>query len=272
TLPAEHFVPGQNVIQFMANLRACDWDCRDPLWTEIWAVVHQDSRIHLKSSSLGDDMTLDHFPLQLDDSTTLVFPAQPSSQEWMGAFAFLTRLGRDLPDGVDRFTIITADTVVGGGRLVRGVGGVGRAGGGGGLAEVADKIFFPTFVLAGRPIGLVQVMPSPWNAAYPLLVVTGQQDEGAGWALLLLGDSRRSAWLQGDLAVVDQQGIVTTLNTTASPTPVSGVIEGTRPTPGWVFWALAGLLGFPVLALAAVVVRRYISARLQAGGKDGSDQ
>ncbi|MBC7257122.1 MAG: cellulose biosynthesis cyclic di-GMP-binding regulatory protein BcsB, partial [Chloroflexi bacterium] len=140
------------------------------------------------------------------------------------------------------------------------------------LAEVADTLPFPLGALSSsgaiqgaKPVGAVEQIASPWNARYRLLVISGANDELVGRAAYLLADTRQRPRLRGEVALVDADGVVTTIASQARPTPVPGRAIGTRATPSWVTIVALGALAVLVVLIGIAVVRRL--AQRGAGRK-----
>jgi uncharacterized repeat protein (TIGR01451 family) len=77
-----------------------------------------------------------------------------------------------------------------------------------GFDEIKQRIDGVVFRLPpGLSLGLIQLLPSPWNEARAFLAVTGTSDEGVWWAADVLIE--RPWVLRGDLALVRESGVNT---------------------------------------------------------------
>jgi uncharacterized repeat protein (TIGR01451 family) len=145
----------------------------------------------------------------------------------------------------------------------------------------------------GLNLGLVQLIPSPWNEAHAFVAVTGTTDDGVQRAASVLAE--RHWALKGDLAfikdgevtAVDTRGLMrsglATVVATAVPemtpvptpadtpeTPESGSASGVSPSqsgtrkagiPGWLI-PVVGLNGLIVIAIIAFVFWRARQQRV----------
>lgn len=273
TLPAGRFRPGRNLLRFVFELHlARGEDCARLAIDQAWAVIHQDSWLTVRFGEGGGARTVDlaMLPAPFGEGALVVIPDAPEPNERAGGILLMAQLGRELGDRARMLRVTTAASaerpalqgehviLLGrpeNNRLISEVGEAlpyqssrsGRTLRGGGGSLTIDS---------GAAVGVVQQFPSPWNANRTALLISGVHDQSVGWAALLLTDPERRAQLRGNVAVIDAAGILTTLDTRAPAPAPRGRVAGSRPTPGWVAYVLAGSLALIVLVLGLLLARR----------------
>ncbi len=267
----DQFVPGRNVLRFLFDLRLQDWDCRDTEWARAWGTIHRDTLLTLDLAPGDGAWDLAGFPGPYTGGALWVLPDRPSPETMAGTFLLVAQLGRELGEDVLRHTFGVASHVPRAELEKQSIIAVGLPADNPIVAEVAAQLPFPLGgdssggIQGAKPVGAVEQIASPWNARYRLLVISGVDDELVGRAAYLLADARQRPRLRGEAALVDADGVVTTIARQTRPTPVPGRAVGTRATPNWVTIAALGALAVLVIVIGVAVVRRL--AQRGAGRK-----
>jgi len=268
----DQFVPGKNILRFLFDLRLEDWDCREAEWARAWGTIHRDTLLTLDLGPGDGTMDLAGFPGPYTGGALWILPDRPSPETMAGTFLLMAQLGRELGEDILYHRLTVASQAPRADLEKQNVIAVGLPAENPILAEVADKLPYPLGALSSsgaiqgaKPVGAVEQIASPWNARYRLLVISGANDELVGRAAYLLSDTRQRPRLRGEVALVDADGVVTTIATQARPTPVPGRAIGTRATPSWVTIVALGALAVLVVLIGIAVVRRL--AQRGAGRK-----
>jgi uncharacterized repeat protein (TIGR01451 family) len=300
-LPPSLASPGRaNKISVRTTLRLAN-EC---VQVDRWLLISGTSLLHLDhveedSGSLNLDMYPYPFDLQSDLADVLfVLPPEPQIEEWESALRMAVVLG-SAGGGPDLAPVVTLNDAeppveLSDYHLVV----IGRPTRNAMLAqfnaqlpqpfrpgsdEIEQRIDKVVFRLpSALSLGLVELMPSPWNEERAFLAVTGTTVEGIGWAVNALGTLRWA--LEGNLAVIrgedvsaiDTRGLlssgmlaamatavpemttVATVTPMPSPTPGSSANEGAPAAPNRPVWLipLVGIVGLAVIAIFAIAFRQ----------------
>lgn len=276
SLPGSALRPGRNSLRFQFELHlARSEDCARSGGDQAWGILHRDSALTIDFGANRSGGSLENLPAPFTESTLLVLPASPGANELAAAFLIANQFGRELGERVSAITAVAVD------RLDRGqlraahvillgqpsdqplltealaVGPIGLDGNGRFLRTSRTNLRLQS----DQPLGMLVLQTSPWASNKSTLAISGTSDEAAGWAALLLSDSGRRNQIRGDLAVIDGAGTLTTLDSRAQPSGVTGQSEGTRPTPEWTRWAAIAILLLVVLGVAGLLGRRLWQRR-----------
>ncbi len=311
-LPPSQVRPGKsNRISIQAGMRLFD-EC---VPVDTWLLVSSESLLHLdhKEQDIGF-LALDFYPYPFDWRSDLadvlfVLPPEPSPEEWGETLQLGAALG-----GAAGGPNLAPAVALGNTRSEAELGdyhfvAIGRPSRNPMLQQVnaqlpqpfqygSDEIeqWIDDIVLRlppGLSLGLVQLIPSPWNEARAFLAVTGTTDESVKWAMDVLAD--RPWALKGNLALIrndrvntiDTRGLTSggmaTAVATAVPEMTSDVVPTVTPTPlplsptpdvsdsqysskqpdrpGWLI-PLVGMTGLVVIAILAVAFWRAKQRRV----------
>ena len=94
-------------------------------------------------------------------------------------------------------------------------------------------------------VGLVQILPAPWNSTRSVAIVSGTTQEGVGWAINALADEDLAFEIDGDLTFVREEtveslnshevyrgALVAAIEGISAADPASGpVVAEPLPTP-----------------------------------------
>lgn len=241
-LPAQRLDPGLNRLDFYltADWPACmDFSMRERFWTTIYA----DTLLHLPYDYRTDRPVFDlrDYPQFLSGQSdlhdvALISPAQITSDQVKGLVQLFSFLGNAAqgeifapqvslateanPDQWNNYHLIL----------------LGRPTDNPYIAFVND--WLPQPFIAGRDeikqqvdnvvyrlpsgfdLGIIQLLPVPWQRSRAMLVVTGTTDEGLRWALDVAAGNEATWQLNGNLAVLTREEQVHTADT-RKPTPQS---------------------------------------------------
>jgi uncharacterized repeat protein (TIGR01451 family) len=248
-LPAAASWAGSNRVQLQVSA-----DIEDvPQTTEsdrYWLTVYSDTFFHLPRETAGLTLDLESFPEPFNSHPTLedvvfILPEAPTLAEIEGVLRLAHRLG--IVTGGDAFWPQVAiggkpDTEPWADRHLIAVGRPTRnpyiAAAGDALpqpfrpgtdetAQEIDHVVYRT--PSGVSLGYVQELISPWNEDRAMLAVTGTTDEGVGWALAALTDSKYIWRLSGNLALIRDQDVRSMDTRHTAPEVVATVIQGLEP-------------------------------------------
>ena len=309
-LPSDQARPGQNnKISIQSVMHPID-RCMN---VNTWLLVSSESLLHLnhKEQSIPS-LDLDFYPYPFDQRSDLadvlfVLPSEPLPEEWEETLQLAAALG-DAAGGPNLAPAVSLESswsetnrvdyhIIAVGRPLRNLvlqqineqlpQPFRR-----GSNEIEQRIDNVIFRLPpGLSLGLVQLLPSPWNEERVFLAITGTTDEGVKWAMDLV--SERYWDLNGNLTLIREDKI-STINThrltssgqaaamaTAVPemTPVVTITPTPQPSgasatpgpaaleqvpagsdrPSW----LIPLVGGTVLAIVIIMAIAFWQARRQ---------
>jgi hypothetical protein len=271
-LPTNQLKPGvRNTIEFLFEFHLTRHeDCTSPALEQAWGIIHADSALSLSfASEPGIPARLDHFPAPFDSGAIVAISAQPGPEERAAAFRLAGQLGQWLGERAANIRFIPADQVSPPERDSHHLILIGRAESNPLIAQVQSKL--PLQIAGNKVIrtaqgsvslrdtgrsGVIQTIVHPWNPQRVVLVISGTDDASIGYAMHILTDASLKARLRGDVALVDERGFLTTLDSQATPTPVPGQPKGPQPIPTIVPYVPIGLVILGLLILAIVLLRR----------------
>lgn len=299
-IPPSTVVSGENQLEVISSLQPID-NCSVPnlrgMWTNIWS----DSRLHLpliptpvetaQAYDLGDFPA----PLTFDSSlSTTAFVLQRDDLEsWSSALQIAAYLGDRSNGSISLLQAYFADQVPDSARSALNLLVIGMAPEMPIVAEMNEFLPAP-FETAGSgiaternmqvifrippdsPVGYVELLPSPWSKNTLVIAALGNLQQGATWAASALYSPSLRSLLAGDLAVINDQQVVTTDTRVALsdaaflPTDQPGAVP-TQPSipvnpvsvnrPTWILPALGVSLGLIVLILLLVFYNMYAQNR-----------
>lgn len=289
-LPSIVLKPGYNTLTFRYTLHwEGDLECEPIDWSRGWAIVHAESLIHLPPAGPTPPLSLAlfYFPYLTAGPfleaaymhhNVLVLPTNPN--EWWDALTVAVLMGRRattdvvaLPAMLDRdvdeaarkghhlilYGTWSSNSVLKGSGVTPPLQFLSDTGKTFSLEE--DEIMG---VKDEVPLGMVEVVSSPWNRELALMIVSGRNLESMSWASQALDRSG----LTGNLATVAQKTRVTTFNLTvaglpapAEPPAVTASVAGT---------ASVAFLIVACLALILLEPRLKREPRTEETGEEGS--
>lgn len=268
TIPVEDIEVGLNVFEFIFDLQLQDEArCDEFYFDKAWASLHAESALEISPSTNNIRPTLDGLPVPFGDAALVILPENPSEQEKAAVFQVLKALGQLLGERVANLNILSANTVT------------------------PDQLKNSHLILIGHPqtnplidevlkqapiqidskgrkitsdvvklelidytkVGMIEVLPSPWNNAFSVMLVTGTDDESVGFASNMLVNDANRARLTGDVAILDGNGNLTSFDShAAEKTP--GVTLLNKPAGFKLEYVIYALIAVSVLASSVAAV------------------
>lgn len=290
-IPARLFKAGTNQLTIVGNLNLPaayieDAYCLDKDYRDAWLVVYADSQMNLPGGSSGFFATLDDFPtafIGAADLTELAFvvPANPSIEIAKATALIAAGLGQSA-EGASLYPhVIDSQALFAMAQPYQHLILVGRPTKNAAITQINGLLPLPftagtdeiaeseaiaqTVSLAGAT-GYIQIFTG--ETGTPGLAVTGDSDQGVLWAAQALGDPALRADLSGDLAVLDGEASVISIETRSRLSPVyadqfvqtqaAGV---TWKLTSWVVAIAAAIFLIAIVILLVYVVRDYRKAK-----------
>lgn len=198
---------------------------------DMWLLVSSESALHLNHKELETSLDLNIYPYPFNQRTDLadvlfVLPQEPQLEEWEETLRLAAALG-DVAGGLNLAPAVSLGSnrsetewadyhIIAIGRPLRNL--VLQQineqlpqpfrPGSNEIEQRIDKVMFR--LPPGLSLGLVQLLPSPWNEERVFLAITGTTDEGVKWAMDVVSD--RYWDLRGNLTLV-REGKVSTIDT-----------------------------------------------------------
>jgi hypothetical protein len=266
-LPASHIYGGENRLTLISDYEPTDW-CVDNQSRAVWLTVLASSEFHLSHLVETPELDLGDFPLPYiltPDLSDLLFalPGQPGAAESMATLRLSVALGNAADgDGFSPEVILSepGKEAVSGKHVIA----IGRPSDNPTILQLNDVLPQPFIQGTDRPlqtidavifrippgaeVGYIEQLPSIWDPAKGVLIVTGTGDEEIGWAAAALTNREAlSGQLRGNLAavrgtevhsfdtrrspgeeIVPTPPVTATLPITVTPSPT---VEKATPTP-----------------------------------------
>ena len=303
-IPPSVLVPGENLITVVATLEPYA-NCTSPNFGSLWMTVWPDSNLHLPfvtaQVNLTSAMDLSRYPSPFifdPQMAHVAFVVQKNDlPSWRNAVQLASYLGyRSNPTFV-ALRSFYADAVTPDDRANYNFLLIGRPSQmplisqqlndslPGPFQPNSDNIVDRSMqviyaVPPGASEGYLEMLPSPWNNNYIVLLAVGTNAEGIGWSTAALQDTPLGGRRAGNLAVI-QGNKMWTVDTrvgtsvvnafpTANPAvqaPVQFPAPAPNPAPvqrpGWIIWVLILTL---ILAVVVVIFVIVSGSRARAAG------
>ncbi len=271
SIAADQIQPGRNVIEVLFDLHVSDNEaCDDTYYDQAWAVVHAASSASVTFSSGGLTPDLADFPIPFDAGTIVVLPSRMEEDERTAAVDLFRALGANLGPRASAIEALTPDQVN------------------------SERLQASNAILLGRPaynlwvgealkvaplrfngsvrslqgelrgltlgddsrMGVAQVMHSPWSAVRSVLVISGTDAPAVRRITEALLDDQVRSSLVGDVALVDEQGRVTWIDSRTPAKAVPASTESEQRSFRILQLSLIGVLAGVAIGLVVVLVRR----------------
>lgn len=294
-LPASAARPGMNTLSLKINLEPRN-ECVNPLLNGLWMRIDSSSSLHLPfvpnltSTSILIELGRYPFPFAFDplmnDLAFVLSENDPTG--WNVAAQIASQLGNVNRAQLAGLEAYYAGSVPDAARQERNLIIVGRPGGLEILSELNDALpapFEPGTELVsqeniqvsyrlepGVDVGYLELLPAPWNSDRTILYVGGSSDLGLRWAGAALQFGRLRSQLQGNLAFISGEQVVSTetrilqdgQGDLSTPLPAGATPDANQPVvsqkPDWIlpsiFIALGGIVLVIVILSAQVLLRR----------------
>lgn len=273
-LPANRLRPGVNFVRLTFDMHTPYSSCeRAP--ESVWATVGTNSELQLSFRQANRSPDLIDFPMPFSDYPSFAFlvPDAPNAQtlERIASLAF--RLGQDAQFTNQPPVVIQASKFKPEATLFRNFIVVGLPTDNSVLKEINRNLpqpftedglgLAPGFGVylpnnkTDAPVGLVQILNSPWSLDGVLLVITGTNAQGLDWTWETLLDQAKESELSGNLMVVGSDERLADGNANAPITTFEDTPDVTNlPVFGALLQKLQPGDVFPVLSVleAAVII------------------
>lgn len=298
-IPSSAVVPGINQLQIRVSLVLLD-DCT-PVGTQgAWVNVWPDSTLHLPLSATpispvsAMDLSAYPAPFVYDpvlSSTAIVVP-RDDLVSWRSAMQVAASLGSRTNSRLTELTVFYGDDIPNQERAKYNLLVIGRASQLPIVTEINKELPAPfasgsdiatpnnfqvTYQFpADSPMGYVELIPSPWNTSNVVLAALGNTAQGIGWASAALTDPTLSSRLAGNIAVINNNQVVTTDTrttvvsqgvspqipfATAVPNSVNNVAPAQSSRPAWIIPVLVVSIVIILLILVAVLASNRMRNR-----------
>jgi len=298
-IPPSTVVAGANQLEVISSLQPID-NCSVPNLRGMWANIWSDSRLHLpliptpietaQVYDLGDFPA----PLTFDSSlnTTAFVLQRDDLESWRSALQIAAYLGDRSNGSISLLQAYYGDEVPDSARSALNLLVIGMAPELPIVAEINEFLPAPFETASGiaternmqvtfrippdSPVGYVELLPSPWSKNTLVIAALGNLQQGATWAASALYSPSLRSLLAGNLAVINDQQVITTDTRVAlpeaaflptdqpglGPTPLPGEIPPvTINRPTWILPALGVSLGLITLILLFVFYNVYAQNR-----------
>ncbi len=225
-LPNTPLTTGRNTLKFLVPYNP--ERCVDDSDKQIWLTIYQNSWLYLPRETQIESLDLGNFPLPFSrqpglTDLVLVLPARPVQTEIEGTIRLAARLGAAA--GGTGF----APQVVLGGEMIAhpwpgsnlilvgmptsnpyiaGLNDVLPQSFYSGTNEIHQRLDSVVYRLDPQTsLGLVQLIPAPWDKDQAVLILTGTTEQGVQWAINALTDRLPSWSLKGNLAMAQDRDV-----------------------------------------------------------------
>jgi hypothetical protein len=293
SIPASTIIPGNNRLTVNVNLVPNDY-CAPPNLHGIWASILPESNLHLPTNPLITKMDarldLSSYPAPfvydpMLSTTAFVLPVN-DLDAWRAALQISSFLGDTVSSPLTALTVFYGDKLPESERTKYNFIFIGRPSQLSALGEINEKLPVPmqkgkdvagdiNFQVKYRipptsPMGYIELTTSPWNSSNVVVALTGNTQQGVGWATSTLMTPTQRAKLAGDFAVINDQQVITADSRLASIAPQAVVTQAPQlaslaalqPTvpaqsPSWVLPGMAGSIAVILLILMMVSINGW---------------
>ncbi len=279
TVPANQLLPGKNKLEVLFDLHMVDNEiCTDDYYDQAWAVLYRDSSVQVTFDTTAVQPDFSNYPSPFGKDTLVVVSPSMGDAERNGAFQLISQLGSMLGSQAQYVEMKTADEVTpadlkGHSLIIIGLPESNSYITEGlksapvqmlGTTRTLKTTLFDLTVADGQPVGLVQEIISPWDSSRSALLVTGSSDQGLGWAEGLLSSTTTIQRMSGNIAIVDEKGGLTLVNSfepakSVSPVTFAGTSTQKGPSERTLWIILVGVLAAAIAGLIFILVRRRVA-------------
>lgn len=227
TIPNAGLRPGKNTLDYIFDLHIPKPYCSSNYSYQIWGVIHANTTLAVNSFSRGNAIFLNQFPAPFDIGSMIILPESLDLNTIKTLTQLFLKLGGLLGSKLQTFNIFAANTVQLKAQPQNNIVLIGTAQNNKWinkalqtaplkLSDIRKETFLKTAHLSltdNEEIGLLELMDSPWHNHQKILMITGTSDNAVAWAMNLLIDETKRSQLNGNIAIVDKKGTLTSLNT-----------------------------------------------------------
>ena len=227
-IPQNILNPGKNTLTYTFDLHlAQTGDCGPRYNYEAWGVIHAESSLQTFFSEDIPHIVLSRFPLALSTKTPIIVPEKLNDSQINTLIQFFIKLGALLGHGEPNFTVLGANEVNPAllqkhSNILIGTPQdnpwVAKA-----MVNASLKIDQGKVTLFDKdnklsltnkePVGVVELMNSPWNNDNNTLLITGTNPDTVAWAMRILTEDKLRPQLTGNVATLNAQGTLSSFET-----------------------------------------------------------
>ena len=275
TIPADQLTPGKNTLEVLFTLHMADGEyCTDDYYDQAWAVLSRQTTLEVTFDSATVSPDLSSYPSPFGKNTLVILSSKMGAEERKNSFQMISQLGSLLGERAQYLKIVTASQIttkdLAGNNLII----IGNPSDNSFAAEAVKSTpvtmdangktlktsLFDLTVQDGQPVGLVQEITSPWDSTKSLLLITGTNDKGLGWATGLFTKKDSISRLSGDIAIVDEKEGLTLVDSHAlekSVSPIQSLASSTNgPSDLVIELVLIGLIVILMILLIVILAKR----------------
>ncbi len=284
-IPARQLKIGENRITVTTSIELIDnyeddEECDEEYIAEAWVVVFSDTRLNLPGGPAMLTLNLADYPFGFIGRPNLsdlafVAPASPNLTIANAIAGIAGRIGRAAEGDTLAPRVITpdqADTSIQTPYQIL----VGAPKENSAIARLNPLLPLPFEEGSNNPepnAQIARILPPNGSTGYvqaamtadgkPRLVVTGSDSQGVEWAAKALTDPALMRDLNGDLAILDADGSITTayIHKPAAPAPITPPPQSEPSTPRWVAWLAGGLFLVTLVLLLLIAASEFINRR-----------
>lgn len=279
TVPIDQLLPGKNKMEVLFNLHMADNEiCTDDYYNQAWAVLYRDSTIQVSFDNSVVQPDFLNYPSPFGKDTLVVVSPSMGEAERNGTFQLISQLGALLGDQAKYVEMKTAaevkpEDLKGHSLILIGLPDINSYVAEAlksapvkveGTSRTLKTTLFDLTVADGQQVGLVQEIISPWDATRSVLLITGSSDKGMGWGTGLLSSTTAIQRLSGNVAIVDENGGLTLVNSfepakSVSPVTIAGTPTQKGPSERTLWIILVGVLAAAIAGLIFILVHRRMA-------------
>jgi hypothetical protein len=278
TIPSDQLIPGKNKLEVLFDLHMRENEiCTDNYFDKAWGVLHPESTIQASFEDTAVQPDLINYPSSYGKDTIVIVSPDMGGEERNGTFQLVSQLGALLGKKAPVFRIAASSQLAsadlkGHSLILIGLPDKNLLLAEGllsapiqleGPARTLKTRLFNLTVEDGQPVGLIQEIISPWDPTRISLLITGSNDKGIGWATGLLSNPTMIRRLRGNVAMIDEVGGLTLINSYEPEKSVSPITishnENTGPSERTFWITLVGVLIFSIIVLFFILIRRRMA-------------
>jgi hypothetical protein len=284
-IPARQLKIGENRITVTTSIELIenyedDQECDEEYIAEAWVVVFSDTRLNLPGGPAMLALNLSDYPFGFigrPDLSDLAFvaPVSPDLTIANAIVGIAGRIGRAAEGETLAPRVIRPDqtetSVQTPYQILLGAPKENSA-----IARLNALLPLPFVEGSNDPkpnAQIARILPPNGSTGYvqaaltsdgkPRLVVTGSDSQGVEWAARALTDPALIRDLNGDLAILDADGAITTayIHKPAAPAPITPSTQSEPSTPRWVAWLAGGLFLVTLVLLLLIAASEFMNRR-----------
>lgn len=233
-IPGNVLNPGKNSLTYTFDLHIPQENCGTRFYFQAWGLIHAESTIQTTFLRTLPRIILSHFPLSFGAKTLIIVPNTLSTEEINPIVQFFLKLGALLGFDSPVFHVVGANeanlsilksynniligTPQSNPWLAKAMAPLKIEHDKVSLYDKDNKLSF----INEAPLGVVQLIDSPWNNDGNALLITGTSNDAVSWAMRLLTDDKLRTQLTGNVATVNMKGILANFETRSESLNLKG--------------------------------------------------